>query len=370
MDEVVAGLMAGDTGTGHVLRLDRVSLQRGGTEVLREVSLEVYPGERLGVVGPSGAGKTTLLRLLAGLERPAEGVVEPAVVPGERAAGGVRVGMVFQDLGLFPHMRVRSNVAFPLLVRGVPREERRRRAVEALAQAGIGGYADRFPGSLSGGERQRVAIVRTLLSEPSVVLLDEPFASLDPHLIGRFAEWLEDIRARSKVGMVMVTHDVGLVMRWADRLAVLVDGAVVQLGRPADLYAQPRTAFVATFLGGANLLGAVVAGNAGPGTVTCTVPELPGRTVRASVAADVPAGASCRLVIRPEHLTVGAEDEPGGLPCEVTAVEFAGRSADLSVVTATGLRLRAGAGSADLARRAGDRVSLRWPPAHAHAVAA
>ncbi|MBQ1026017.1 ABC transporter ATP-binding protein [Micromonospora sp. C95] len=366
---MVAWLMAADVAPQHVLRLDRVSFRRGSREVLREVTLDLRPGERLGLIGPSGAGKTTLLRLLAGLERPASGVVQPAVVPGERSADGIRVGLLFQDLGLFPHMRVRSNVAFPLLARSVPRDARRRRATEALVQAGIGDFADRFPGSLSGGERQRVAIVRTLLSEPSIVLLDEPFASLDPHLVGRFAEWLEDLRSRAEVCMVLVTHDVRLVMRWADRLAILVDGAVEQVGSPTELYARPRTAFVATFLGEANVVDAVVIEATGAGSVLCEVPALEGRSVRASVATDMAVGARCRLVIRPEHLAVGNAGEPGGLTCEVAGVGFAGRSADLLLTTGTGASLRTNAGPADLTRSTGEKVTVRWPPVQTHAVA-
>jgi ABC-type Fe3+/spermidine/putrescine transport system ATPase subunit len=224
---------------------------------------------------------------------------------------------------------------------------------------------------LSGGERQRVAIVRTLLSEPEVVLLDEPFAALDPHLVDQFLAWLEDLRTRTGVTMVLVTHDVPLAMRWADRVAVLADGRVVQVGVPADLYARPATGFVATFLGRANVLDAVVTEVHPDGGVTCRVPSLGDRRVRATggTCAAVPEGR-CRLVVRPHDLAVRGDADSGAdaVPATVGGAEFAGQHDDLLLTTDTGARLRVSVPTAGVRPRAGDRVEVRWPPAAAHVV--
>jgi len=349
-----------------VLVGEHLSFHRGQRTVLDDVTVRITSNERIAIVGPSGAGKTTLLRVLAGLEEPAAGSLrmpragDHGVDP---SPGSVRVGLLFQDLGLFPRMRVRTNVAFPLLARGAPRAERRRRAEAALAEAGLGHHADRFPSALSGGERQRVAILRILLSEPLVLLLDEPFASLDPHLVDQFARWLEKVRASSDVPVVIVTHDIGFALRWADRLAVLADGRIVQSGEPRDLFEKPANAFVAGFLGRVNLVDAEVV--AGGETPRCLVPGAGEVSVTASV--ELVAGDRCRLALRPHHLELtGTPAE--GLAATVVATEYSGATVDVLVRCVLGERVRVHVPATSAPPATGDRVGLRWPPVSAHAV--
>lgn len=346
--------------TEHVLVGEDLSFHRGQQAILENVTMRIASNERIAIVGPSGAGKTTLLRLLAGLEKPSAGELSmPRADP-----GSVRVGLLFQDLGLFPRMRVATNVAFPLLARGVPRAQRRRRAQAALAEAGLGHYARRFPSALSGGERQRVAIVRILLSEPLVLLLDEPFASLDPHLVDHFAAWLDQVRADTDVPVVIVTHDIPFALRWADRMTMLTGGRIVQSGVPQDLYERPANDFVARFLGLVHMVDAEVVAAEGT-TVRCRVPGA--GEVSGTAAGDL-SGGRCRLALRPHHLRLG-DGPDGGLPATVVATEFTGATIDVLVDCVLGERVRLHAEPTAAPPAIGAQVRVQWPPVTVHAVA-
>ncbi|MEZ3117057.1 ABC transporter ATP-binding protein [Halobaculum sp. MBLA0147] len=223
------------------------------------VSLTVEPGETLGLVGPSGCGKTTTLRTVAGFETPTEGRVafdgEPVTdVPPERRD----VGLVFQSYALFDNMSVRENVAFGLKMRDVPRAERHERAAELLELLGIGGLGDRDPTTLSGGQQQRVGLARALAIEPRVLLLDEPMTGLDAKLKTRLQEEIGGLLADLDVTSLYVTHDQAEAMVMCDRIAVLNDGRVEQVGTPEEVYERPATPFVADFVGTSNRLSATV----------------------------------------------------------------------------------------------------------------
>ena len=209
-----------------LLEYRSVTRDFGEGPVLAGVDLAVAAGERLVVVGPSGGGKTTLLRLAAGLDAPDAGAVllegRIVVPPGERG-----VGMVFQELALWPHMTVRENVAFPLRARRVPRAERERRVAELLELVGLPGLADRRPAQLSGGQRQRVALARALAPAPRLLLLDEPFSSLDPELARRLRGDLVALQERLGFTLVHVTHDRGEAAELATRVARLAGGRIV-----------------------------------------------------------------------------------------------------------------------------------------------
>ena len=232
------------------LALESVSLALGGRPIIDGVTLTVLHGELLGVLGPSGCGKTTLLRVVLGLLAPNAGQV---VLDGALASAAGRVilpperrglGVVFQDLALWPHLTVAGNLEFGLASRGIPRSERSERVAAMLERVGLSGFGPRRPGELSGGERQRVAIARALVVEPRAVLFDEPLANLDPvrkaDLLAVFRALLRD----RKTPAVYVTHDLREVAGLADRLAVLEGGRIVQEGAQGELRAAPATPFV------------------------------------------------------------------------------------------------------------------------------
>ncbi len=240
---------------GVSVLLQSISLAFGRHRVLEDINLEIEPGELFAFLGPSGSGKSTLLRVIAGFgPRPGGRVL----VDGEDIASlppwKRNIGMVFQNYALWPHMTVGRNVAFGLEERRVPRQETRRRVASALDLVGLGELADRRPSQLSGGQQQRVALARTLVVEPRVLLLDEPLSNLDANLRVRVRRELRDLQRRLGITTIFVTHDQEEANTMADRMAVLNDGLLQQVGSPMELYDRPANRFVAHFLGSANLI--------------------------------------------------------------------------------------------------------------------
>jgi iron(III) transport system ATP-binding protein len=232
-----------------------IGLSYGATEVLKDVNLEIEPGEFYALLGPSGSGKSTLLRLIAGFVRHQRGelLVDgqdlTALEPWER-----QVGLVFQNYALWPHLTVWDNVAFGLVERRMPKETIRRKVGAALELVGLSSFGERRPGQLSGGQQQRVALARTLVIEPQVLLLDEPLSNLDKTLRVQMRQELHAMQRRLGVTTIFVTHDQEEAMTTADRMAVLEHGVVQQVGTPMELYDEPANAFVAGFVGTTNLL--------------------------------------------------------------------------------------------------------------------
>ena len=219
------------------------------------VDLTIAEGSFFAMLGPSGSGKTTCLRLISGFEKPTAGDI---VIFGENS-GQVppnrrNVNTVFQDYALFPHMSVRDNVAYGLMVRGVGRRARHARADEMLALVKLDNFGDRKPAQLSGGQRQRVALARALVNEPRVLLLDEPLGALDLKLREAMQDELKSLQQRLGITFVFVTHDQGEALSMADRVAVFNNGRVAQVGTPAQIYERPATRFVADFVGSSNVL--------------------------------------------------------------------------------------------------------------------
>ncbi|CAN5237612.1 ABC transporter ATP-binding protein [soil metagenome] len=226
----------------------------GSVTALSTVDLEVHKGERFCVLGPSGSGKTTLLRLVAGFEPADRGSVSLAGRPVDGLPPERRnLGVVFQEYALFPHRSVADNIGFGLKVRRTAPAALRARVAEMLALVRLDGLADRRPDQLSGGQRQRVAIARALATGPDVLLLDEPMANLDRRLRETLNEELTRIQRELGVTVVLVTHDQEEALGLADRIAVMDEGRVAQVGTPVEIYRQPRTAFVARFVGDINL---------------------------------------------------------------------------------------------------------------------
>src|SRR6186713_360316 len=237
-----------------------VSRAFGDVRAVDDVSFSIEPGEFFAMLGPSGSGKTTCLRMVAGFDAPDRGQVlldgqdVTQVPPYER-----NVNTVFQDYALFPHMTVLENVAYGPRVRGVPRPDRETRAREMLDLVQLGAQGERRPAQLSGGQRQRVALARALINQPKVLLLDEPLGALDLKLREEMQIELKSLQRRLGITFVYVTHDQGEALSMADRVAVFNKGRIEQLAAPRELYKRPKTAFVAKFVGSANVADAELA---------------------------------------------------------------------------------------------------------------
>jgi iron(III) transport system ATP-binding protein len=241
---------------GDAVRVEasHIELAYGATKVLRDVSITVEPGEFFALLGPSGSGKSTLLRLIAGFNQHQSG----KLLIGGRDVTGVppwkrNVGMVFQNYALWPHMSVARNVAFGLEERRLPREEVRRKVDAALELVGLAGYGERRPNQLSGGQQQRVALARTLAIEPQVLLLDEPLSNLDAKLRVQMRRELRRLHGQLGITTIFVTHDQEEALTMCDRIAVMDQGVIRQVGTPAELFDHPANRFVAQFVGSVNL---------------------------------------------------------------------------------------------------------------------
>ena len=301
----------------------------GGRAAVRDVSLEVSEGEFVVILGPSGCGKTTTLRMIAGLERPDAGTI---AIDGQVVSGPGRfvrpehraIGMVFQSYAIWPHMTVFENVAYPLRVRRVSVAERRSRAGRMLDLVGLNGMENRPATALSGGQMQRVALARALVADPALLLFDEPLSNLDLKLRERLRLELKDLQRRTELTSIYVTHDQAEAVELADRIVVMQDGAVVQVGAPQELYRAPRTRFVAEFIAAANIMpGTVVA--SGPGSVLVRLHS--GFEIEARHEG-VAAGA-VDVVVHPEDCTLQGEGE--GHAVVIRAVRFQGTATRYTV---------------------------------------
>jgi spermidine/putrescine ABC transporter ATP-binding subunit len=295
--------------------MTRVSLRRvvkrfGNVYAAKDVELDIAKGEFFTLLGPSGCGKTTTLRIIAGFEYPDSGQVffdEEDVTytkPYERGTA-----MVFQNYALWPHMSVFDNVAYGLKVRKLPKEEIRRRVLEVLDLVGLRGLEDRYPLQLSGGQQQRVALARALVVEPKVLLLDEPLSNLDAKLRIRMREEIKKIQRTLNITTIYVTHDQEEAMSISDRVAVMNQGRILQVGTPQDIYFRPKNIFVATFIGKSTLLqGKVVKKDADR-----VVVDVGGEArIAGKLASDsgIKEGDDAVLVIKPEDFTVDPPEEP------------------------------------------------------------
>lgn len=283
----------------------------GENLVVRDLNLEIQEGEFLTMLGPSGSGKTTTLMMLAGFETATHGEIFLDGNPINRLAPEDRnIGMVFQSYALFPHMTVAENVAFPLLVRGVPKTGIGDRVKRALSIVGLKGFDDRRPAQLSGGQQQRVAVARALVFEPKLILMDEPLSALDKQLREQMQYEIKQLHHRLGVTVVYVTHDQGEALTMSDRVAVFNNGVVQQLDTPERLYEQPANAFVASFIGENNkLYGKVVEHD----KAWCDVRLGDGCTVKAKAVAVGSTGSDVMLSLRPERVLIN----PSADACDV-----------------------------------------------------
>ena len=324
------------------VRFDHVSRHFGAVRAVDEVSLAIPAGEFFAMLGPSGSGKTTCLRLIAGFEQPDAGHIE---IHGETAEGVPPyqrdVNTVFQDYALFPHMSVLDNVAYGLMVRGIAKAVRHRRAQEMLELVALGDLGRRRPAALSGGQRQRVALARALITEPEVLLLDEPLGALDLKLRQQMQTELKALQRQVGITFVYVTHDQEEALGMSDRLAVFHLGRVEQIGTPEAIYERPATAFVAGFVGASNI---------------------------------VEADAALRLVgerrafsLRPERIRIGdALGAEHGVAGTVASVQYHGASTRLEIALEGGGTLivdRPNDLRSEARPEPGAAVRLSWPRA-------
>jgi len=345
------------------LELQGLHKRFGEVVALESLDLTIRSGEFVSFLGPSGCGKTTALRIVAGFEQPDDGRVllegkDITATPINRRD----MGMVFQAYSLFPNLTARENVAFGLRVRKAPAARRAQRAGDLLDLVGLSSAADRYPHQLSGGQQQRVALARALAIEPSVLLLDEPLSALDATVRLQLRDEIRRIQTRLGITTLFVTHDQEEALSVSDRVVVLSQGRIEQVGAPAEIYGDPRTVFVAQFIGTMNRI---------TGTVPATgqgVIEARGPLGRAARAHAWRAGAAALLLIRPESIAVeplvgGATAPEGGLVGTVRVRTFQGPVTRLTVESAVG-ELKVDLASAEaLSLSDGDRVALTWDPA-------
>jgi spermidine/putrescine transport system ATP-binding protein len=362
---------------GPDIALDGVTKRFGGTVAVDDLTLEIERASFFALVGPSGCGKTTTLRMIGGFEDPTAGRVhlggeDVTDVPPYRRD----VNTVFQSYALFPHLTVERNVAFGLQQRKVPRDEARSRVADALELVQLHGLGHRRPAQLSGGEQQRVALARALVNRPRALLLDEPLGALDLKLRKQLQMELSCIQRDVGVTFVHVTHDQEEAMSMADRIAVMSEGRIEQLGSATELYEQPRTEFVANFLGVSNLLDGRVLSRDGD---VARVETTDGAQLHVPVTRlDGVDETAMRVGVRPEKISLRALDAPvdagaNTLRGHVTDASFLGTSTSYVVRTSGDADVTVYAqnsgGSALETLGPGREVVLAWDPSHTIVVA-
>jgi iron(III) transport system ATP-binding protein len=315
--------------TGAEVRLQGIGKRYGNVTAVKPLDLVIEGGTLVTLLGPSGCGKTTLLRMIAGLEQSTEGKL---FIGGKDvtllSAGERNVSMVFQSYALFPHMSVLDNVAYGLISSGQKKPEAHARAEEALITVGLKGFGTRLPSEMSGGQQQRVAVARALVLEPDVLLFDEPLSNLDARLRRSMREEIRALQQRLGVTVVYVTHDQSEAMAVSDTIVVMRNSEIAQAGSPADLYAHPKTVFVASFMGEAN-------------TVKGMIEAVSGESAKVSLAGlklDLPSNGlgagAVDVVIRPESVLIGNAGK--GIAGTIAKSTYMGAHSEYTVSTSLG----------------------------------
>ena len=321
------------------LELDRVTKKFGDLTAVSHVSVTIPQGEFFSFLGPSGCGKTTILRMISGFIDPTEGDIRLAgrtltgIGPNRRPTA-----LIFQNLALFPLMTVAENIGYGLKVRGASRAARERKVAQLLDLTAMPGYGPKRVDELSGGQKQRVAIARALAVEPAVLLLDEPLSALDLKLRQHMRAELRDLQRRTGITFIYITHDQGEALAMSDRVAVMSQGRIEQIGASTEIYNHPQTAFVASFVGESNLFtGRVVDAREEFGVI-----DSPAGRLRATNPHGLPVGAEALLFVRPERVRLGSEgaseDGRNVIDSEVTDEVFEGLAVNIFLRHPEGLR--------------------------------
>jgi spermidine/putrescine ABC transporter ATP-binding subunit len=357
---------AAGTLPGRGAKVSLVGLEKRFQDVgaVRDVSLEIGAGEFLTLLGPSGSGKTTTLMMIAGFETPTGGDI---AIDGHSVVGlpphKRNIGMVFQNYALFPHLTVAENIAFPLKQRGMKRVDRARLVTESLAMMRLPGYEARYPRQLSGGQQQRVALARAIVFQPRLLLMDEPLGALDKQLRESLQLEMRRLHADLGITFIYVTHDQEEALTMSDRIAVMNEGRIVQLGKPEELYDRPCNRFVASFIGESNFLPGVVRG-VEDGIV---VADCSGVTLRALATGPLDVGAAAMLTMRPERMRFVDPASPvagqrNRLRAMVTEAMFAGERCRYLLRGEDGaaLVLKEPSGAATRRRAIGEMTEIAW----------
>jgi spermidine/putrescine ABC transporter ATP-binding subunit len=342
---------------------EKVVKRYGEVTALRQLDLEIREGEFLTLLGPSGCGKTTTLRLIAGFILPTSGTIllgddDITHLPPQKR----EIGMVFQDYALFPHMTVAENVAFGLVERRHPKDRIRRRIGELLDLVKLPGMGERYPAELSGGQQQRVAVARAVAHTPRVLLMDEPLGALDLKLREAMQMELRRIQRELAITTVYVTHDQGEAINMSDRIAVMNQGEIEQVDTAEAIYRQPRSRFVADFVGQINFLEAAVVG----GDDGWSIVEAAGGRLRAPAAPGRPVEGRVTLAVRPEALKLmpaGAQPpDKNALPGKIAGRSFAGNLIRVFVDVGGGTSLTVEGRPDETVGETGERVVVAWDP--------
>ncbi len=348
--------------SGASIRISRLEKRFGAVSAVDGVDIDIAAGEFIALLGPSGSGKTTILMSVAGFEFPTSGSIhvdseDLTYVPSNKR----NLGMVFQNYTLFPHMSILDNVAFPLKMRGLEKAERHARAEAALETVRLGGYGKRRPNELSGGQQQRVALARAIVYRPRVLLMDEPLSALDKNLREDMQLEIKRLHAELGITVIFVTHDQSEALTMADRIAVLKDGRIQQIGPARELYERPANLFTAGFIGEMNFVDVTV--ERATDAVAVRLPWGETWSLPASAVVEpVRAGESAVLAVRPERLQFGAGTAPV-VKVTLSDIVYAGSALLLIGRLADGTEMRARiAGASDVGHLApGDIASFSVP---------
>jgi putative spermidine/putrescine transport system ATP-binding protein len=351
------------------ITLQGLTKHYGPVVAVQDVDLEIRPGEFVTLLGESGSGKSTTLLMIAGFEEATAGDI---ILDG-RSVSGVPpykrdLGMVFQNYALFPHMTVEQNIGFPLKRRGTDRGEIRRQVRQALELVDLAGYEGRYPRELSGGQQQRIAVARATIYQPPALLMDEPLSALDKKLRQSLQEEIRHLHRNLNTTIVYVTHDQEEALALSDRIALMRDGCIVQVGTPRDVYRRPETLFAAGFLGEANLLVGEVSGRERQDVVAVRLRD--GRNVLATAGDDVSPGQPVTVVVRPECLRVTPGSQNGALTARVEELVFVGSKVRCLGRFSTGERWIAHLEPAEESASAhlGSECGIAWDPRDATVV--